>query len=517
MPASFFAAVSRLLAGPSRPRGAALVAVLALAQIAAAQPAKGRGDFASVDATVAALMKEWRVPGIALGVIRDGQVVYLKGYGYRDVERRLPVTPATRMAIGSNSKSFTALLMGMLADQGKLDWDAPVKRYLPDFALYDGYAGDHLSPRDLVRHDSGLPRHDLVWYGRDLSRQEIYRRVRYVEPNVSFREKWQYNNLMFLTAGVLVEKLWGRTWEDLVTAEIFRPLGMTGTLPGATGMDQTSDFAWPYDWRRGAVTRVPIRNIDVVGPAGSIVSNVEDMTKYILFRMARGAATAGPRISAAAEKELQSPQFVADPDSWPGIDNTAYALGLVTGTYRGHLIVAHSGGIDGFISQMAWLPNDRAGVMVLSNLGSENPVPELVMAAVFDRVLGLTPPDYIAVQKAKDAEAKRRAEAAKAKQPAAVAGTQPSHPLAAFAGSYQHPGYGKVVIREANGGLEFVLDALVAPLKHFHYDTFELGESGSLVPLNGLVTFSSNVKGEVDQLAVPLEPAVKPILFRRVP
>ena len=479
-------------------------------------------DLAAIDQVVTSIMKEWQVPGLAVGIVKEGKVLYLKGYGYRDVEKQLPVTPKTLMAIGSNSKSFTVTLMGMLVDQKKLDWDTPVRKYLPDFRLYDQYAGEHMTPRDLVRHNSGLPRHDLVWYGRDVTRQEIYERVRYVEPNVSFRDKWQYNNLMFLTAGVLVEKIWGRSWESLVKSELFTPLGMSRTLPGATGMDQTDDFAWPYEKRNGSVVKVPIRVIDQMGPAGSIVSSVEDMVKYIQFRMDHGMSATGPKISIAAEDQMQSPQMVVGstfgPAIWPGFENNTYGLGLNVATYRGHQSVAHGGGIDGYISQMSWLPKDKIGIMVLTNLGGDNPVPTMVVQSIYDRLLGLDPIDYTAVQHAKDAENAKEAEKAKQVAKAAqVQGTSPSHALAAYAGTYEHPGYGKLIIRQTGNGLEAALDAIVAPMHHFHYDVFEIGDPGNIVPLSGLVAFSTNIKGEVDQLTIPLEPSVKPIVFKRVP
>src|SRR5205809_123428 len=187
------------------------------------------GDRAlrGLDDFVARVMKEWQVPGLALGVIQDGKPVLLKGYGYRDVEKRLPETPRTLMAIGSNTKSFTVVLMGMLADSGKLEWDKPVRTYLPDFQLYDDFATREMTPRDLVTHRSGLPRHDGLWYGRSFNREELYRRLKYLEPSASFRSRWQYQNLMFLTAGYLVERRTGRSWDDLIRERVFAPLEMT--------------------------------------------------------------------------------------------------------------------------------------------------------------------------------------------------------------------------------------------------------------------------------------------------
>jgi CubicO group peptidase (beta-lactamase class C family) len=377
-----------------------------------------------------------------------------------------------------------------------------------------------MTPRDLVTHRSGLPRHDLLWYGRHFTRKELYDRLRYLEPSYSFREVWQYQNLMFLTAGVLVERVWGQSWEELIRDQIFAPLGMTRSLPGATGMDATDDFAWPYEARNGNVVRVPIRIIDQVGPAGSITSTVEDMAKYILFRMSHGEA-ANPKLSKGNEDQMQAPQMVVGnryaPAIWPGFDLVSYGLGLAVASYRGHEAIVHGGGIDGFISQMSWLPKDKIGVMVLTNLGGANPVPTMVVESVYDRLLGLDPIDYAAIQRAKDAENKKAADAAAQKRrDEQKQGTRPSHELAAYAGTYEHPGYGKLAVREEGSGLVIDLDGMVAPLRHYHYDVFEIGDPGNIVPLSGLASFSTNTKGEIEAVAVPLEPMVKPIVFKRV-
>src|SRR5213596_3800183 len=198
----------------------ALAARSVAAQASTAPRATPRA-LGGLDQFVAAMMTEWHVPGLALGIIQDGRVVLLKGYGFRDVDHKLPVTPRTLMAIGSNSKSFTVVLMGMLVDSGKLDWDKPVREYLPDFQLHDELASEAMTPRDLVTHRSGLPRHDLLWYGSPLTREEMLGRLRFLEPSREFRSYWQYQNLMFMTAGYLAGKLYGKTWEETARELVF--------------------------------------------------------------------------------------------------------------------------------------------------------------------------------------------------------------------------------------------------------------------------------------------------------
>jgi CubicO group peptidase (beta-lactamase class C family) len=482
----------------------------------AAQP-----DLTSIDPVVTAMMAEWHVPGLALGVIKDGKVVYAKGYGFRDVEASLPVTPRTVMAIGSNTKSFTVVLMGMLADEKKLDWDTPVRTYLPDFQMYDDYATKNLTPKDLVNHRSGLPRHDVVWYGRTTNRKDMFDRLRFLEPTTSFRDIWQYQNLMYMTAGYLGERLTGRSWDDQIKERIFGPLGMTRASTSATDMPKADYFAFPYAFAGGKVVRIPFRNIDHVGPAGSINASVEDMLKYIQFRIDLGMAGGKQLLSAAQAKRMESPQMPVGPAGdvlWAGFDLLSYGLGVGTGSYRGHRAVIHGGGIDGFISQMSWLPDEKIGVMVLTNQGVNNQIPTLVVKSVYDRILGLAPIDWAARQRVIDQAAAKVAADAEAKLAAErKSGTAPSHPVTAFAGSYRHPGYGTVVIRSGGTGLELVVDNMRAELDHYHYNVYRVRPGAESGMLQGMVTFLPNLKGEIDRITIPLETSLPAIVLTRVP
>jgi len=504
------------------------------------------GDRAlrGLDDFVARVMKEWQVPGLALGVIQDGKPVLLKGYGYRDVEKRLPVTPRTLMAIGSNTKSFTVVLMGMLADSGKLEWDKPVRTYLPDFQLYDDFATREMTPRDLVTHRSGLPRHDGLWYGRSFTREELYRRLKYLEPSASFRSRWQYQNLMFLTAGYLVERRTGRSWDDLIRERIFAPLEMTRSNTSVRDLPAADDAALGYVWRdcpaekaagmvgtagaAGAaapsstecgLVQVPYRNIDAVGPAGSINSDVEEMLHYIQFHIDSGRYNGRAILSKENASLMETPQMlVGDQEIWPDeLGVATYGLGLSVTSYRGRKLVQHGGGIDGFISQMSWLPRERIGIMVVTNMSGTNPVPNIVTRNVIDRLLGLAPIDWVArtekqLQDAKAKRLKQRADRAAERQP----NTSPSHPLSAYGGTYEHPAYGRLSVQADGAALSVSFDGFNVPLKHFHYDVFEIDDPIDALPLSGRVTFLMDSKGNIDRMAVPFEPSVKDIEFTRV-
>ena len=296
-----------------------------------------------------------------------------KGYGLRNVQANLPVTADTLFAIGSSTKAFTTMAMGILVEEGKLAWDEPVTTYLPKFALKDEVAGKRMTPRDLVTHRSGLPRHDLVWYNAKLSRPELVARLVHLEPNEDFREKFQYQNLMFLTAGHLAAEVAGTSWEEVIRSRILDPIGMKNSNFAVSESQKSRDFATPYTLKDKTAVDIPFRVIDAVGPAGSINSSVNDMAKWLLLNLG-GGAIAGKRIVAARQvQDMHRPQMVIQ--TFPGlfedpeIQQPAYGLGWFIESYRGKKRVHHGGAIDGFICQVSMLPDDGLGVVVLTNLG----------------------------------------------------------------------------------------------------------------------------------------------------
>lgn len=267
-----------------------------------------------LDGFVEQVMKDWHVPGLAVAIVKDGQVVYAKGFGYRDVKKELKVTPDTLFAIGSCSKAFTATALAILAGEGKLDWDKSVRDYLPDFRLHDAYATAQLRPRDLVTHQSGLPRHDLIWYGSPLSRKELFDRLHHLEPSKPLHAKYQYNNLMFMTAGVLIERISGSTWEEFVRRRILDPLGMKTSTFSVNDSQKTSNFSLPYQEQKGEVKEIPFRNIDAIGPAGSINSSVNEMTRWLLVQLGKGKFEGRQVIPEKNLGEVHAPQIVAGGD-----------------------------------------------------------------------------------------------------------------------------------------------------------------------------------------------------------
>lgn len=343
---------------------------------------------------VTKIMAEWKVPGMAVAIVKDGKVIFAEGFGLRDVKQDLKVTPHTIFPIGSCSKAFTAAGVGILVDEGKVGWDEPVRTYLPDFKLQGEYASAHITLRDLLSHRTGLPRHDLMWMGGQFDRRELYDRLRYLEMNKELRAVWQYQNLMFMTAGYLVGKVDGSSWEDFMQKRIIDPLGMKETNFSVALTQKAADFSRPYMEVKDKIEQVPYRDITAVGPAGSINSNVLDMAQWVLMNLNKGKFGNKQIVSEASMAQIHSPQMLTPmPIQYDEILYVSYGMGWVIEPYRGHLLLWHNGGIDGFVSQVAFLPRENSGLVILSNL-NQNQVPVIVCYNIVDRLLGLNQVDW---------------------------------------------------------------------------------------------------------------------------
>jgi CubicO group peptidase (beta-lactamase class C family) len=469
-----------------------------------------------IDAYIREAMAEWKIPGLAIAVVKDGEVILSKGYGYRDADEELPVTPRTLFAIGSITKSFTVTLLGMIEDEGKVDWDEPVRSYLPDFELSDEVATEYMTPRDLVTHRSGLPRHDVLWYGSPLTRRELYERLRHIEPNREFREVFQYQNLMYMTAGYLAGQIAGRNWEALVAERIFEPLDMSRSNFSVEDSQKDDDFAYPHTEIDDLLKQIDFRNIDEIGPAGSINSSVEEMIRYVQLHMNKGKLGEEQLLSSNNAEQMQMPQMaMRGTIQYDELGHTSYGMGFFVTSYRGRKLVHHGGGIDGFISLLSFMPSENVGMIVLTNKSGNNPVPTIVTRGVYDRVLELDPVDWVGRTKEQQAEGEDSEQEGE-EESGQVEGTSLSHDLEAYVGNYSHPAYGVVNI-EANGdGLAATFNDMAVQLKHFHYDVFEIAED-PMVPVSGVkVMFRYDKQGDIEELHVPLEPAVDDIIFKRV-
>jgi CubicO group peptidase (beta-lactamase class C family) len=468
---------------------------------------------------VDAQRQAWKAPGCAVAVVKDGGVASLEGFGQRDLARGLPVTPDTLFAIGSCTKAFTCAALGILVDEGRLDWDTPVRDYAPSFRMHDPFASERMTARDLVTHRSGLPRHDALWYAGRFTRREIYDRLRHLEPNKDFRAVWQYNNLMYLAAGVLIEEITGAPWEVFIQERLLGPLGMARTNLSVTASQADRDFARPYHKKSDSnvVEEVPFRNIDAVGPAGAINSSAADMARWLLLNLSKGRHGGARILSEAYLQQAFAPHAAmqAAPDDDPELGQTAYGLGWMISSYRGQAMVQHGGGIDGFLSLTTLLPRQGAGIVVLSNLSS-GALNSIVTHRALDLLLGLEPIDWAERTMKREAERKEAGEKGKLSADSSrKPDTRPSHPLEDYAGDYEHPGYGRASVALQDGRLRLSYGSFDLPLAHYHYEVFE----GEYEPLEMKLkaAFALDQDGSVASLALPLEPSVKPIVFARRP
>ena len=472
----------------------------------------------SIDRFVAEQLAAWEVPGCAAAAVRDGQVVLAAGWGQRDLDTKLPVTADTLFAIGSTTKAFTAATVGALVDDGLLEWERPLRDYVPEIQLHDPVVSDRLTVADLLSHRSGLPRHEMVWLGHpSQTRPEVIRRLRFLPLSKDLRQAFQYCNLGYLAAGYAVEVLSGRPWEDYLRDRLLTPLGMGRSNLSVDEMSADPDHATAYERRQGVVVPVPQRPITALAPAGAVNSCAADLTRWLLAQLGDGQLDGQAVMSAATVARQHEPHIVLPEDrTFPASTRHAYGLGWFVGRYRGHRLLEHGGGIDGFLTECILLPDDGIGVAVMTNTTSSAMTP-VVAYRILDELLGLEPLDWFSTFKPRyDTIMAGMREARQARR--VVPDAPLPRPLDAYAGEYEHPGYGALTLTLEDGVLRPRLGTLDLSLTHRHYETFdlewhELGDQSHVFPL----MFLSDPDGDLTALTVPFESLVEPQRFDRRP
>ena len=460
-------------------------------------------------------MSDWHVPGAALAVVQDGKVVLTRAYGARDVEANLPVTPATQFAICSITKSFTATALALLHHEGRLDWTKPVRDYLPEFRLSDLVATERISVIDLLCHRTGLPRHDWVHEPGDRTPAEILSVMRYLELNSDRGSEYQYSNLCYNAAGLLIERVSGESYETFIRTSLTDRLDMTVGF-SLEDLEASVEPARPYmmqgDMRKPAL-RLPIRTL----ASGAMTMSVADFANWMRLHLGYGEVDGERLLPPQLIKELQAPRVYIPPQSpYAEFGQAHCGLGFQSVDYRGDRLVWHGGGWPGWNAQMTLLPDFGIGIAVFTNR-SPNGVTEALTYEIIDRLRGREPiawrerfrrrREELIAQIAIDRTAKDRA-----RRP----DTRPAHQIAAYAGCYNHPAYGTMSIKEQNGALHWSWRGLFACMIHRHYETFELPEVPDRHLPDGLpVTFLTDRDGNIVSLSAPLEPAVKDIVFTR--
>jgi CubicO group peptidase (beta-lactamase class C family) len=469
----------------------------------AADPLKG------LDEQIVKALHDFDVPGLALAVIKDDKVILARGYGVRKLGEKDAVTEHTLFAIGSCSKAFTAASLGLLVDEGKLKWDDPAGKYLPSLQLFDPYVSRELTVRDLLCHRSGLERHDLVWYGTALTRDEVLQRMRLAKPGTSFRSKFGYQNVMFLAAGQIVPTVTGKSWDDFVRERLFTPLGMKASNTSVTALSRNDDVAAPHEKVGDKVESVHWRNIDNIAPAGSINSSVADMTHWVRLHLGDGKVGKETLLTSAVVEEMRTPQTViplTGPQAklYAGAHFFNYGLGWFLYDYRGKKAVGHGGNIDGMSALVGMLPEEKLGLVVLTNRGGTQ-LPWAVQNHVFDAFLKAPARDWFAevLELAKAGEKQAR-EVEQKEEKERVKDTKPTLPLEKYAGTYHDDLYGDVRVKREDGKLVLYAAGTgeAGDLEHWHFDTFRARPRDRRGPRLTLVTWALDRRGKVESLRV---------------
>lgn len=471
-----------------------------------------------LDAYVERARQTFDVPGIAVAIVKDGKLVFAKGYGVKKLGDPAPVTENTLFGIGSNTKAFTAATIASLVDEGKLPWDDKVMNKLPGFAMYDPYASHEMTVRDLLCHRSGLGLGEgdmLLWPHTTYTRAEIVYRIRFMKPKFSFRSTYAYSNLMFITAGELIAQVTGKSWEDAVRERIFAPVGMTSSNTSNFDLRPGVDFAWPHSRVEGKMKVDTLEDKDTISSAGAINSSVADLAKWMIVQLDHGQLPNRDRriFSEKQAHEMWSPQTITSADNASGplrglnTDFAAYGLGWGLREYHGHKLVGHSGGLEGFLTRVLMVPDQHLGVVVLTNFDTSDGPMNAIAFHVLDHYLGLSGNDWIADWKAADDQAQHEADQVMKKSSAErAANAGPSLPLAQYTGTYHDAWYGPATIALKDGKLTFSLDrspGALGEMLPWQHDTFKVHWNLE----DAYLTFALNPNGSVNHFTMqPVSP-----------
>ncbi|HSG50378.1 MAG TPA: serine hydrolase, partial [Longimicrobiales bacterium] len=439
------------------------LATLALALLLAPSAAAAQQvDVAALDAYFTRAHREWPVPGFSVAIVKDGEIVLERGYGFRNVQGNGPVDEHTLYAIASNSKAFTAAALAQQVDAGRLSWDDRVLDHLPWFRLYDDYVTQEMRIRDLLSHRSGLGTYsgDLLWYGTPYSAEEVVRRARHLPPAFSFRDGYGYTNLMFIAAGEVLRAVTGRDWHDYVEEEFFGPLGMTRSVTSTTDLPALSNVATPHKYVAGETIPIEWYNWDAMGAAGGIISSVHDMAQWLKAQLAGGEVPGGNGARLFTQARQVEMWTVLNPRAvtpgykrqYPSTNFRGYGMGWSLNDYLGRMVASHGGGYDGMYSQVALVPEEGLGIVVLTN-AMTGVAPALVYR-ILDAYLGGEPRDWSG-EAIPGWKASREAFEARARAPeeARVSGTSPSLSAEGYTGTYGGPMYGDATVTLEAGKL----------------------------------------------------------------
>jgi CubicO group peptidase (beta-lactamase class C family) len=503
--------------------------ILSLATFAQKKPVADT-RLAGIDAKLEALLAEWKVAGFAVAVIEKDKVVYAKGFGYRDYEKKLPATANTLFAIGSCSKAFTSAILGQLRQDKKLSFSDRPGKHVPSLKFYSDDLDEDLTISDLMCHRTGLPRHDYAWYFFNTnSRDTLIQKIQFQEPSAGVRQRYQYNNFMFMLQGVIAENITGQSWEENIRERFFKPLAMNTSNLSMKEMEQAAEPSLGYDVKNEKdITKLDYFHIRGMAPAGSINSTVNEMANWMKMWIYGGKYNKKEILPTSYVSEAMSAQMVASTGlpskEHPDVQFNNYGYGWGLNSYKGHYRVSHGGNIDGFSASTTIFPSDSIGIVVLVNQDG-SAVPSIVRNLLADRMLKLSQSDWSKEVKADvEKNRKQQAEAAAKAKSNEKKGTKPTRLLEQFEGQYSHAGYGTFKISVKRDSLFGSSGLHTFWLRHVHYDVFQpfvldrLHKIDTADKSEVRFNFRSGNDGELESVLVSgMEPNVKPLEFTAKP
>ena len=461
-------------------------------------------------------LKEFNVPGMAIAIVKDGQVVLSKGYGVKNTETKEKVDDKTLFAIASNTKAFTSAALAILVDEGRLKWTDKVRDHLPYFSLYSPFVSEEMTIADLLCHRSGLATFsgDLIWYGTTYSREDVIKRARFLKPTMGFRDGYGYSNIMFLAAGEVLENVTGRSWDVFIKDKFFAPLGMLHSTTSIRDFKSETNLATPHNEVKGKNVPIAYVNWDNIGPAGSINSCVNDLSKWLMLQLGKGTYNERLFWNEQRSHEMWENMTPKPVSKWqreymPSRHFNGYGLGWELMDYHGYKVVSHGGGYDGMISKTVLVPELNLGFVILTN--NINSLPSCLSYEILDEYLGVTDQkDWMGIFlqfKKDDEKATERAQVDD--EATRIPNTKPTLKLDAYCGTYSSEMYGDVVITLGNTDL-LKIDFKPTPLfkgtlSHWHYDTFELAWSTQMMLPKGKVTFVLGSDGKPEELKIVVD------------
>lgn len=439
-----------------------------------AQPA----PIQDIDEWIEEVQPDWEIPGLAVAVVSHGETVWAQGFGVRNIDTGEPVDEHTIFAIGSSSKAFTSAALGMLVQEGKIEWSDPLRKHLPWFELTNEYIAHHVTLRDALSHRSGYNGSGTLWYGTDLSRREVLEAMRYEPQANPFRTTFVYNNNMYMAAGEVIPTITGMTWDEFVTQRIFEPLGMNRTVTSTVPLAEMPNVAEPHLGTGEELRVVPYRRIDNIGPAGSINSSVADMARWVELHLGRGMVNGQRLLDEDIVEEMHTPQMAIPLEGrWADMmqpsNLLSYGLGWFLHDYEGRKVVQHGGNIDGMHAMVGMMPDENLGVVVLTNR-NPNSLSDAIMFRIFDAYIGLPETDWSERYGGGTAGDGGGPQGGN-NEPTRVEGTSPSLSLDRYVGTYRHEAFGDFVVTRESGGLvlRYSRDR-IGDLTHWHFDTFRI-------------------------------------------